>query len=41
MTGSELGNRPLRTKGEARDELATIPGVTPEWVEMRLAALPG
>ena len=28
-------------KAEARDELATLPGVTPEWIEMRLAALPG
>jgi hypothetical protein len=26
---------------EARDELVTLPSVTPEWVEMRLAALPG
>jgi catechol 2,3-dioxygenase-like lactoylglutathione lyase family enzyme len=30
-----------QTKAEARDELATLPGVTPEWIEMRLAALPG
>ena len=30
-----------QTKGEARVELATLPGVTPEWIEMRLAALPG
>ena len=28
-------------KAEARDELATLPGVTPEWIEMRLSALPG
>ena len=28
-------------KAEARDELVTLPGVTPEWIEMRLAALPG
>jgi catechol 2,3-dioxygenase-like lactoylglutathione lyase family enzyme len=26
---------------EARDELATLPGVAPEWIEVRLAALPG
>jgi hypothetical protein len=30
-----------QTKAEARGELATLPGVTPEWIEMRLAALPG
>jgi hypothetical protein len=30
-----------QTKSEARDELATLPGVTPEWIDMRLAALPG
>ena len=29
-----------QTKAEARDELATMPGATPEWIEMRLAALP-
>ena len=28
-----------QTKAEARDELATLPGVTPGWIE--LAALPG
>ena len=30
-----------QTKAEARDELASLPGATPEWIEMRLAALPG
>jgi hypothetical protein len=30
-----------QTKAQARDELATLPGITPEWIEMRLAALPG
>jgi NAD(P)-dependent dehydrogenase (short-subunit alcohol dehydrogenase family) len=30
-----------QTKAEACDELVTLPGVTPEWVEMRVAALPG
>jgi hypothetical protein len=27
-------------RAEARAELATLPGVTPEWLEARLAALP-
>jgi len=30
-----------QTKAEARAELETLPGVTPEWIEKRLAALPG
>lgn len=30
-----------QTKQEAREELASLPGATPEWVEKRLAALPG
>jgi len=30
-----------QTKAEARAELETLPGVTPEWIEGRLAALPG
>jgi hypothetical protein len=30
-----------QTRAEARDELATLPGVTPDWIERRLAALPG
>ena len=30
-----------QTKTEARTELGTLPGVTPEWIEKRLAALPG
>jgi hypothetical protein len=30
-----------QTKAEARDELATLPEVTPAWIEMRLAALAG
>ena len=30
-----------QTKAEAQDELVTLPGVTPEWIEMRLGALPG
>ena len=30
-----------QTKAEGRDELATLPGVSPEWIEMRVAALPG
>ena len=30
-----------QTKAEARGELASLPGVTPEWIEKRLAALPG
>jgi catechol 2,3-dioxygenase-like lactoylglutathione lyase family enzyme len=29
-----------QTKAEARAELETLPGVTPEWIEKRLAALP-
>jgi catechol 2,3-dioxygenase-like lactoylglutathione lyase family enzyme len=29
-----------QTKAEARDELDTLPGATPDWIEMRLAALP-
>jgi catechol 2,3-dioxygenase-like lactoylglutathione lyase family enzyme len=28
-----------QTKAEARHELATLPDVSPEWIEMRLAAL--
>ena len=28
-------------ESEARDELATLPGVTPGWIEMRLAACQG
>jgi len=31
----------IQTKAQARDEFATLPGATPEWIEMRLAALPG
>jgi catechol 2,3-dioxygenase-like lactoylglutathione lyase family enzyme len=30
----------LQSKAEARAELATLPGVTQEWIEQRLAALP-
>jgi catechol 2,3-dioxygenase-like lactoylglutathione lyase family enzyme len=30
----------MQTKVEARSELATMPGVTSEWIEKRLAALP-
>jgi catechol 2,3-dioxygenase-like lactoylglutathione lyase family enzyme len=30
----------MQTRAEARSELATLPGVTPEWIEKRLAALP-
>jgi hypothetical protein len=30
-----------QTKAEARAELVTLPDVTPEWIEKRLAALPG
>jgi hypothetical protein len=29
-----------QTKAEARAELETLPGITPEWIEKRLAALP-
>jgi len=29
-----------QTKAQARAELATLPGATPEWVEKRVAALP-
>ena len=29
-----------QTKAAARAELASLPGVTPEWIEQRLAALP-
>ena len=29
-----------QTKAEARAELETLPGVTPEWIERRLAGLP-
>jgi hypothetical protein len=29
-----------QTKAEARAELETLPGVTAEWIEERLAALP-
>jgi hypothetical protein len=29
----------MQTRAEARAELATLPGVTPEWIEKRLAAL--
>jgi hypothetical protein len=41
----EDGERPAvidciaQTKNEARAELASLPGATPEWVEKRLAAL--
>jgi catechol 2,3-dioxygenase-like lactoylglutathione lyase family enzyme len=28
------------TKGEAHDELASLPGVTKEWIDKRMAALP-
>jgi catechol 2,3-dioxygenase-like lactoylglutathione lyase family enzyme len=28
------------TKAEARDELASLPGATPAWIEKRIAALP-
>ena len=30
-----------QTKAEARAELESLPGVTPEWIERRLDALPG
>jgi hypothetical protein len=30
-----------QTKAKARAELATLPGVTPQWIEERLSALPG
>ena len=30
-----------QTKAEARAELETLPDVMPEWIERRLAALPG
>jgi catechol 2,3-dioxygenase-like lactoylglutathione lyase family enzyme len=30
----------MQTRAEARSELASLPGVTPEWTEKRLAALP-
>ena len=30
-----------QTKAQARSELLTLPGATPEWVEQRLAAMPG
>jgi catechol 2,3-dioxygenase-like lactoylglutathione lyase family enzyme len=30
----------MQTKAEARKELATLPGAAPDWIEMRLAALP-
>ena len=30
---------PAQTKAEARAELASLPGATPEWIERRLAAL--
>lgn len=30
----------MQTRAEARSELATLSGVTPEWIEKRLAALP-
>jgi len=30
----------IQTKAEAREELLTLPGATPDWIEMRLAALP-
>lgn len=42
----EDGERPAviaclrQTKAKARAELADLPGVTPEWIEQRLAALP-
>jgi len=29
-----------QTKAEARAELETLPGVTPEWIEKRLTCLP-
>jgi hypothetical protein len=29
-----------QTKAEARSELATLPGITPQWIEERLSALP-
>jgi len=28
----------IQTKAEGRDELATLPGVTREWIEMRRAS---
>jgi glyoxylase I family protein len=30
----------MQARAEARSELASLPGVTPEWIEKRLAALP-
>jgi catechol 2,3-dioxygenase-like lactoylglutathione lyase family enzyme len=30
----------MQTRAEARPELASLPGVPPEWIEKRLAALP-
>jgi glyoxylase I family protein len=30
----------MQTKAEARAELASLPGITPEWIEERLSALP-
>jgi hypothetical protein len=30
----------MQTRAEARSELMTLSGVTPEWIEKRLAALP-
>ena len=30
-----------QTKAEARAELKSLPGATPEWIERRLDALPG
>ena len=30
----------IQRKAEAREELATLPGATPDWIETRLAALP-
>ena len=30
-----------QTKAEARAELESLPGATPEWIERRLDALPG
>jgi catechol 2,3-dioxygenase-like lactoylglutathione lyase family enzyme len=30
----------IQTKAEAREELATLPGATADWIETRLAALP-
>jgi hypothetical protein len=30
-----------QAKAEARAELATQPGVSPQWIEERLSALPG